>query len=48
LNFIKIREEFDAPDKEKIVRFAERFGCMELIKKYFDKHGPGKKGNFII
>jgi hypothetical protein len=44
----KTRKEFDPVDKDKILKFAERFGCKNLIEKYFKEYNSGKKGSFII
>ena len=43
-----IRKDFDPINKDKILKFAGRFGQMGLIEKYFKKYNSGEKGSFII
>ena len=48
LNSNNLRTEFEDFDKDKILKFAKKFGLKDLIEKYFKKNNRGKKGSFII
>lgn len=43
-----LRKEFENFDKDKILKFAKKFGLEDLIKKYLKKNNSNQKGTYII